>query len=378
MTDPAATVPSRPVAATGAVPLSLDLRSDPADLTATLVDIPSVSGTEEPLADLVESALRELGHYEVLRSGNAVLARTHLGRPTRVLLAGHLDTVPIADNVPSRREGDVLHGCGTTDMKSGDAMILHLAATLFGTPEAPAEPARDLTLVFYDCEEIEHDRNGLTRIEAEHADWLTADLALLGEPTNGVVEAGCQGTATVAVTVPGRRSHSARSWKGVNAIHGAAPLLARLAAYQPRSVDIDGCLYREGLNAVHISGGVANNVIPDECVIRLNFRFAPDRSVEQALDHVREVCQGYQVTVLDAVAGALPGLSAPAAAEFVAAAGGAAQAKFGWTDVSRFAALGVPAVNFGPGDPSLAHTREEHVSRAQIRQMTQTLRTFLG
>lgn len=376
MTQSASTAePDRPRAV---LPTRLDLTGDPADLTATLVDIPSVSGDEQALADLVEDALRGLGHYEVLRSGNSVLARTHLGRPTRVLLAGHLDTVPIADNVPSRRDGDVLHGCGTTDMKSGDAMILHLAATLFGTATAPTAPSRDLTLVFYECEEIEHDRNGLTRIEAEHADWLRADLALLGEPTNGVVEAGCQGTATVAVTVPGRRSHSARSWRGVNAIHGAAPLLARLAAYEARSVDIDGCLYREGLNAVHISGGVANNVIPDECVVRLNFRFAPDRSVEQALEHVREVCTGFEVTVLDAVAGALPGLSAPAAAEFVAAAGGAAQAKFGWTDVSRFAALGIPAVNFGPGDPSLAHTREEHVSRAQIQQMTQTLRAFLA
>lgn len=371
VTEPAA-------APSGTTSRVLDLRSDPADLTATLVDIPSVSGDEEPLADLVERTLRELGHYEVLRSGNAVLARTHLGRPTRVLLAGHLDTVPIAGNVPSRRDGDTLHGCGTTDMKSGDAMILHLAATLFGSPGAPTTPSRDLTLVFYDCEEVAYDRNGLTRIQAEHADWLAADLALLGEPTNGMVEAGCQGTATVAVTVPGRRSHSARAWKGVNAIHGAAPLLQRLAAYEPRAVDIDGCRYREGLNAVRIDGGVANNVIPDECVVRVNFRFAPDRSVEQALDHVREVFDGFELTVLDAAAGALPGLAAPAAAEFVAAAGGAAQAKFGWTDVSRFAALGIPAVNFGPGDPSLAHTREEHVSCEQIRRMTETLRSFLS
>ena len=351
--------------------MPLDLTSDPADLTAALVDIASVSGTEDRIADEIETALRALGRFEVVRSGNAVLARSDLGRPTRVLLAGHIDTVPIADNVPSWRAGDILHGCGTTDMKSGDAMLLHLAATI-------AEPARDLTFVFYDCEEIEHDRNGLTRIEGELRDWLTADLALLGEPTNGQVEAGCQGTASLAITLKGRRSHSARSWLGDNAIHRAADVLSSIAGFAARTVDIDGCTYREGLNVVGISGGVASNVIPDECEIKINFRFAPDRTADGAVAAVRDLLPGYDVRVLDVAAGALPGLSAPAAAEFVAAAGGTAVAKFGWTDVARFAALGIPAVNYGPGDPSLAHTREEHVSRTQIREMTEVLRRFLS
>ncbi|QNK80865.1 succinyl-diaminopimelate desuccinylase [Nakamurella sp. PAMC28650] len=350
---------------------TLDLSADPADLTRTLVDIPSVSGTEGPIADAIESALRSIGRFEVVRLGNSVLARTALGRPTRVLLAGHIDTVPIADNVPSRLDGDALHGCGTTDMKSGDAMLLHLAATL-------DNPSRDLTLVFYECEEIEHDRNGLTRIERELPQWLVADLAILGEPTNGQVEAGCQGTAAVAVTTRGRRAHAARSWLGENAIHGAAEVLNRLRAFESRSVDIDGCRYREGLNAVGISGGVASNVIPDECVVKVNFRFAPDRDAGDAIRLLEELFDGFEVEVLDVAAGALPGLSAPAAAEFVAAAGGVAVAKFGWTDVARFAALGIPAVNYGPGDPSLAHTREEWVSRRQIQEMTQVLRTFLG
>ncbi|MET3806770.1 succinyl-diaminopimelate desuccinylase [Nakamurella sp. UYEF19] len=351
--------------------LDLDLVADPADLTKTLVDIPSVSGTEGPIADAVEHALSRIGRFEVVRLGNSVLARTALGLPTRVLLAGHLDTVPIADNVPSRLDGDTLHGCGTTDMKSGDAMLLHLAATL-------ENPSRELTLVFYECEEIEHERNGLTRIERELPDWLAADLAILGEPTNGQVEAGCQGTAAIAVTTRGRRAHAARSWLGDNAIHGAGEVLDRLRAFRPRSVDIDGCLYREGLNAVGISGGVASNVIPDECVVRINFRFAPDHSADQAVELLKELFDGFQVDVLDTAAGALPGLAAPAAAEFVAAAGGAAVAKYGWTDVARFAALGIPAVNYGPGDPSLAHTREEWVSRRQIREMTEVLRTFLS
>ncbi len=350
---------------------ALDLSADPADLTASLVDIPSVSRTEGPIADAIESALRALPGLEVLRLGNSVLARTSLGLPTRVLLAGHIDTVPIADNVPSRLDGDTLHGCGTTDMKSGDAMLLHLAAAL-------TNPTRDLTFVFYECEEIEHEFNGLTRIERELPEWLTADLAILGEPTNGQVEAGCQGTAAVAVTVRGRRAHAARSWLGNNAIHDAGEVLDRLRGFESRSVDIDGCRYREGLNAVGISGGVASNVIPDECVVKVNFRFAPDRDADSAVGLLKTLFDGFEVEVLDVAAGALPGLSAPAAAEFVAAAGGVAVAKYGWTDVARFAALGIPAVNYGPGDPSLAHTREEHVSRRQIQEMTEVLRSFLS
>jgi succinyl-diaminopimelate desuccinylase len=364
-------VSATPLSAAVTAPPALDLGSSPDELTAALVDIPSVSGSEAPLADLIEAGLRALGRFRVERVGNSVLARTDLGRPTRVLLAGHIDTVPIADNVPSRLDGDTLHGCGTTDMKSGDAMLLHLAATL-------PEPSRDLTFVFYECEEIEYERNGLTTIQQRYPDWLAADLAILAEPTNGQVEAGCQGTAAVALTVRGRRSHSARSWLGDNAIHKSAALLDRLAGFDARIVDIDGCEYHEGLNAVGITGGVASNVIPDECTIRVNFRFAPDRSSEQAITVLAELFADVEMTVLDVAAGALPGLSAPAAAEFVAAAGGSAKAKFGWTDVSRFAALGIPAVNYGPGDPSLAHTREEHVSMTQIREMTQVLRTFLA
>ena len=364
-------VPAAPTPSAAALPVPLDLPGDPAELTAALVDIPSVSGSEAVIADAVEAALRRLPHLRVQRIGQSVLARTDLGRPTRILLAGHLDTVPIADNVPSRRDGDVLHGCGTTDMKSGDAMLLHLAATM-------PEPARDLTLVFYECEEVDYDRNGLTRIQAEHPEWLAADLAILGEPTNGNVEAGCQGTVSATVTARGRRAHSARSWLGDNAIHRARVILDRLAGWEARIVDIDGCRYHEGLNAVGITGGVAGNVIPDECTVRVNFRFAPDRSAEEAVAVLRNLFADFEVGVLDVAAGALPGLHAPAAAEFVAAAGGRAQAKYGWTDVARFAALGIPAVNYGPGDPSLAHTREEHVSMSQIREMTQVLRAFLA
>lgn len=359
------------VGVTRTVP-ALDLTADPVALTAAMVDVASVSGDERALADALEQALREQApHLEVLRSGETVLARTRLGRPHRVLLAGHLDTVPIADNVPSRRADGVVHGCGTSDMKSGDAVFAHLAVAL-------AEPRHDVTFVFYDCEEVEAERNGLGRIEREHRDWLDADLAILGEPTDGTLEAGCQGTLRVEIRTAGRRAHSARSWLGDNAIHRAGEILARLAGYDARDVDIDGCRYREGLQAVRIGGGVAGNVVPDECVVTVNFRFAPDRSAEQAVAHVRELFDGYELTVTDLSPGALPGLSAPAAAEFVAASGAPPRAKYGWTDVSRFAALGIPAVNYGPGDPNLAHTREEHVAEAAITACADVLRRYLA
>ncbi len=362
-----------------AVP-SLDLSADVLTLTRALVDAPSVSGEEAALADAVETALRALGGLEVERVGDSVLARTNLGRPTRVVLAGHLDTVPIADNVPSRLDGDRLYGCGTSDMKSGDAVILRLAAR-FGVPGA--EPAHDLTFVLYDNEEVEAVKNGLGRVAREHRGWLYGDLAILLEPTDGEIEAGCQGTLRAVLEVRGRRAHSARSWLGVNAVHGAAGILATLAAYPAREVDIDGCLYREGLNAVRIEGGVAGNVIPDECRVTVNFRYAPDRDEDAAEAHVREVfadalAEGATLTVVDNAGGALPGLAEPAAAAFVAAVGRPARAKLGWTDVARFAAFGIPAVNYGPGDPQLAHTREESVLVERLRPAEDALVAYLS
>ncbi|KUI30600.1 succinyl-diaminopimelate desuccinylase [Mycobacterium sp. IS-1742] len=353
---------------------SLDLRGDPVDLTAALVDIPSESRHEQRIADEIEAALRaQTEGFEIIRNGDAVLARTNRGLASRVLLAGHIDTVPAADNLPSRLVGDELHGCGTSDMKSGDAVFLHLAATV-------TRPAHDITLVMYDCEEIEASANGLGRIERELPDWLQADVAILGEPSGGFIEAGCQGTLRVVVRTTGTRAHSARSWLGDNAIHKLAPVLDRLAAYRARSVDIDGCVYREGLSAVRIDGGIAGNVIPDAASVTVNFRFAPDRTVEQALTHVHEVLDGLDITVeqTDAAPGALPGLSRPAAAALVEAAGGQARAKYGWTDVARFAALGIPAVNYGPGDPNLAHRADERVEVGQITATTEVLRRYLS
>ena len=346
--------------------MTLDL-TDPVALTRQLVDIPSVSGDEAAIADIVEVALRDAG-LAVERDGHCLVARTALGRADRVLLAGHLDTVPIAGNVPSRTEAGRINGCGTSDMKSGLAVLLHLAATV-------REPSSDLTVIAYDCEEVDAARNGLARIARDHPGWLEADLAILMEPTDGAVEGGCQGTLRVRLDARGRRAHSARSWLGDDAIHHLAAPLAALAAYEPRSVTIDGCTYREGLNAVAIGGGVAGNVIPDEASLTVNFRFAPDRSVEAAYAHVVEVLGPCEL--VDSAAGALPRLDEPAAAAFVAATGTTPVAKYGWTDVARFAALGLPALNFGPGDPNLAHTREESVEIAKITGSADLLRAYL-
>jgi succinyl-diaminopimelate desuccinylase len=348
----------------------LDIRADGVALTAALVDVESVSGDEKPLADLVEEALRAVGGLTVVRDGDAVIARTDLGRDRRVLLAGHLDTVPVAGNLPSRLDGDRLYGCGTSDMKSGVAVMLRLAATL-------AEPVYDLSYVFYDNEEVEAVKNGLNRITASHPEWLAADMAVVLEPTNGVVELGCQGSVRVRATVPGVRAHSARSWRGENAIHRAAPLLTRLSGYAARIVPIDGLTYREGMNATRIGGGVAGNVIPDECWVEINYRFAPDRTEEQALDHVREFLDGYALEVTDSSPAAPPGLSSPAVRAFVDTVGGTPIAKFGWNDVARFAQLGIPAVNLGPGDPNVAHSRGEYVEIARIAPVEDALRRYL-
>ncbi len=349
---------------------ALDLSADAVSVTAQIVDIESVSGNERALADAIERELRALGHLDVVRAGDAVMARTENGKDRRVVLAGHIDTVPVADNLPSRIEGDRIYGCGTSDMKSGDALMLKLAATLTDSPY-------ELTYIFYDNEEVEAAKNGLGRIAREHRHWLYGDLAILLEPTNGLLEAGCQGTMRAVVTTRGTRAHSARAWLGENAIHAAAPILQRLAAYESERVEIDGIEYREGLNAVHIEGGIAGNIIPDECVVTVNFRFAPHRSVADAEAFLREFFDGFDLQVTDSAPAAVPALSDPVLAGFAEHVGGAVTAKYGWTDVSRFAAFKIPAINYGPGDPNLAHKQEESAQTALITEGERVLRDFL-
>lgn len=354
---------------------SLDLTASSTDLTRALCDIESVSGNEAAIADAIEQALSGCAHLELTRDGDAIVARTNLGRSRRVVIAGHLDTVPVNGNLPTRLEGDdpeslQLVGRGTVDMKAGVAVQLKLAAEL-------VEPVVDVTWIWYDHEELSDALNGLGRLARIRPELLTGDFAILGEPTNSRIEGGCNGTLRVEVRTFGKRSHSARAWHGHNAIHDAAPILATLAAYTPREVEVDGLVYREGLNAVGISGGVAGNVIPDEAMVHINYRFAPSRTGDEAVEHLRALFAGYELTVVDLAEGARPGLDAPLAREFVAAVGGIPTPKYGWTDVARFSALGVPAVNYGPGDPLLAHADDERVPLEQITSCERGLRAWL-
>jgi len=352
----------------------LDLSVSSADLTRAICDIPSVSDDETTLADAIFAAVAELPHLEVFRDGDTIVARTQLGRAQRVVIAGHIDTVPINANLPTREivvDGEpMIWGRGTVDMKAGVATQLTLAAELVA-------PRVDITWMWYDHEEVAAELNGLTRLAATRPDLFDGDFAILGEPSNGQVEGGCNGNLRAVVRTHGVRAHSARAWIGDNAIHHAAPILQRLAEHDPADVEVEGLVYREGLNAVRISGGVAGNVIPDLCEVEVNYRFAPSRSTEEAVAIVERFFAGFEVEIIDLAGGARPGLDAPLAREFVAAVGAEPRPKYGWTDVARFSALGVPAVNYGPGDPSLAHHDEERVPVAQIEAVERGLRAWL-
>jgi len=348
----------------------LNTNATAADLTRQIVDMPSPSGHEAPLADAIERALAGASHLEVVRVGNTVAARTMLGREARVLWAGHIDTVPVHNNLPSHTEAGVLYGRGTVDMKGGLAIGLKLAIEL----EAPLH---DVTWIFYDNEEVEATKNGLGLFGAAHPEWVTGDFAIVGEPSNGALEGGCNGTLRVEVSTTGVQAHSARSWKGTNAIHAVSDVLTRLVDYEPQTIDVDGLSYREGVNAVGIAGGVAGNVIPDRATVTINYRFAPDKSVDQAVAHMNDVFEGYEVVVVDAAGGARPGLNSAIAQGFVTALGVELRPKYGWTDVARFGQWGIPAVNFGPGDPSLAHSDDERVEIASIESVFQGLKSWL-
>ena len=354
---------------------ALNPNADVVELTRAICDIESVSGNEKALADAIESVLRQVSHLEVIRHQDAVVARTNLGRAKRVVIAGHIDTVPVADNLPTKllnmERAHVLWGRGTVDMKAGVAVQLKLAVEV-------AEPNVDVTWIFYDHEEVDSSLNGLGRLSRELPELLKADFAVLCEPTSALVEGGCNGTMRLEVRFKGVKAHSARPWMGKNAIHAAAELLARLSAWEPNEIEVDGLVYRESLNAVLISGGIATNVIPDDVVVTVNYRFAPSRNAAEAEAYVRSVLgEADSILVTDLAEGARPGLDLPEAVAFVAATGTTPRPKYGWTDVARFSALGIPAVNFGPGDPNKAHADDEAVPVEQIYSVESALRAWL-
>ena len=341
------------------------------ELARELVDIESVSGNEAHLADRVEATLRSAPHLEVVRVGNTVAARVQCGCDTRVIIAGHLDTVPVEGLLPARREGGQLWGRGAVDMKAGLASHLILALEL-------DSPRVDVTWIFYDQEEVAADRNGLGHFAKAHPEWMSADFAVLGEPSNAGVEGGCNGTLRMTLRAHGKTAHSARPWMGENAIHALATALVALQAFEPETRDVDGLSYRESLSAVGISGGIAGNVVPDRAELTVNFRFAPDRSVADAVSYVEALFPGFDHEVTDSSPGARPGLNHPLAQSLVEASRPPATPKYGWTDVARFSEMGIPAVNFGPGDAQLAHSAEERVAESEIEAAHQTLRSRLS
>ena len=349
--------------------------TDLLDLTARLVDIASPSFAEGPIVDLLEAELRAAPWLTVDRVGDNLVARTSLGRTTRLVVAGHTDTVPANGNERARVEGDVLWGVGSTDMKGGIAVMVDLARTV-------SDPVVDVTWVFYAREEVAAVHNGLAELVAQRPDLLAGDVALLGEPTSGAIEAGCQGTLRLRVTLAGRRAHTARAWMGVNAIHRLGGLLAALALYEPRRPVISGCEFHEGLQAVAVEGGVAGNVVPDEAVLTINHRFAPDRTIAEAEAHVREVLAPLLgaddiVELVDAAPAAAPATDHPLVAELIGRHGLEVRAKLGWTDVARFAELGIPAANFGPGDATIAHAPDERLHRADLDRVHAALHDLL-
>lgn len=336
------------------------------ELTAELVDVESVSFAEGPLVEVLEAELRSLDHLSVDRVGDNLVARTRLGRDLRVVLGGHTDTVPVNGNLPSRRDGDMLWGCGTADMKGGLAVMLELA-------RAHAAPAIDVTWVFYAREEVAADHSGLAELIEVRPDLLEGDVAILGEPTTGDVEAGCQGVLRVSLTLAGARAHTARAWMGRNAVHRLGSLLVALSEFEPRQPEIEGLRFHEALQATHLEAGVAGNVVPDRALVRIAHRFAPDRSVEQAEDWLRGFLApflepGDELVVDDRSPAAWPALEHPVVRSLVERNGLEVRSKLGWTDVARFTELGVPAINLGPGDSTLAHTRDEHVDRGSLER----------
>ena len=350
---------------------AFDLSQGLVSLAAELIDIPSESGDEKMLADRVEATLRVAPHLEVIRHGNTVAARTHGGKDTRVIVAGHLDTVPQGPLGPARVENGVLHGRGSVDMKS--AIASHLVAAL-----ECDQPSVDVTWMFYDQEEVEASRNGLGHFHTAHPDWFVGDVALLGEPSQGGVEGGCNGTMRVELRTTGLAAHSARPWRGKNALHALAEPLAILAGFQPETRAVEGLEYRESLQAVGVRGGIAGNIVPDEAVLTINFRFAPDRSADDALRYLSEVFPGADLTVVDSAEGARPGLTHDVLRDLVSRSGREPGPKYGWTDVARFSALGIPAVNFGPGDGARAHADDEQVPVSEIEHCHTVLREWLS
>ena len=339
-------------------------------LTLDLVNISSVSKDEKSIADSIEEALKKCNHLKLTRVNNSLVAQTSFGNKQRIVIAGHIDTVPANNNFPGKINNSEVVGLGSVDMKSGIAVALKLASEITSSNF-------DITYLFYESEEIETKFNGLELITKQQKDLLNCDFAILMEPTNGILEVGCQGSLRFEVSTSGKRSHSARWWNGENAIHKTNKILEILNNYKSREPEIDGYKFREGLQAVKINGGIAGNVVPDSVSVSINHRFAPDTSIDQATTNMKNLFKDFNFLLVDAANAAPTGLSNPVIKDFVSSIGKSIAPKFGWTDVARFASNGIPAINFGPGDPNLAHHPDEKVLISQINDVYESLKKWL-
>ena len=344
-------------------------------LTHELVCIPSESFQEKEIVDFVAQKLSEAPWLDVTRIGDNIVAKTGDTKGMRLLLGGHTDTVPAQGNDQIRLSEDSIWGIGSADMKGGIAIMLSLALNV-------PDSAVDMTYVFYAREEVAHKHNGLLEIEANQPELLIADLAILGEPTSGNIEAGCQGTMRFTLELKGERAHTARPWMGRNAIHRLSGVLTAIAGYESRNPVIEGCQYREALQVVKVEGGIAGNVVPDSTTLTINHRVAPDRSLDIAEKEIRDLLEPFmepadELKVVDAAPPAKPGLSNPILASMIESHQLNVQAKLGWTDVAFFDQKGIPAANFGPGDATLAHTSNEQVERSSIDQCYLALKQII-
>jgi len=348
----------------------LNINQELGKLTLDLVNISSVSKDEKSIADSIEEALKKCNHLKLTRVNNSLVAQTSFGNKQRVVIAGHIDTVPANNNFPGKINNSEVVGLGSVDMKSGIAVALKLASEITSSNF-------DITYLFYESEEIETKFNGLELITKQQKDLLNCDFAILMEPTNGILEVGCQGSLRFEVSTSGKRSHSARWWNGENAIHKTNKILEILNNYKSREPEIDGYKFREGLQAVKINGGIAGNVVPDSVSVSINHRFAPDTSIDQATTNMKNLFKDFNFLLVDAANAAPTGLSNPVIKDFVSSIGKSIAPKFGWTDVARFASNGIPAINFGPGDPNLAHHPDEKVLISQINDVYESLKKWL-
>jgi succinyl-diaminopimelate desuccinylase len=341
-----------------------------AERTLELVDIPSVSRAEAELMAFVKA---RLSLEPVWADEDVLFATTPRTERELLVLAGHLDTVPAQDNLPGRIERDAVAGLGASDMKGGLAVMLELADWA-----RDAELHLDLGFLFFTREELPADESPVPAFLADCAAAREAALVIVLEPTDNEIHAGCLGNLSASLTFRGTSAHSARPWLGENAIHRAAAALAPLADTEPVDVEVEGLVFREVLSVVAIEGGIADNVIPDRCTARLNYRYAPGRTREQAEARVRELADGAELKILGNSPPAHVVVDRPLVRGLQEAGRFAIEPKQAWTPVAQFAEAGLDAINLGPGATRFAHTADEQVQIAELVRTYDSLRRFAG